>query len=303
MPILFFDTIQQVLGEGLSSVCRSLRIDESEALERARDYLTRNSAAYFEAEGRVEYENPLCRLAYLYCYVAAHANLVDNSFYRFPELREFFLEKARSSREIGVCALGGGPGSELLGIVKFFDRDREPTDFIDIEFALLDKVFEWDETWNALGRGLEASFRDVFGPSRREWPVVVHRSFIPADLTDVAKFSCFVDRFSRTHLFILNHTMSEFLDCSGFSDVFQHLVSVAQDNAMFLIIDRQQTQVQEFSGGMTRAAGLHEIATKREDSNMDSDEQASDLGKWVSDMGRPPKLTWRVFYALYRKSS
>ena len=69
-----------------------------------------------------------------------------------------------------VCSLGGGPGSELLGLARFIERERNPESFVRLEFVLIDRIQEWAETWDALAHALEDHFGDVFGDDARLWP-------------------------------------------------------------------------------------------------------------------------------------
>ena len=239
----------------------------------------------------------------MYAYVGAHSNLVDNAFYHFEPLFQLAQRKARSLGTLEVCSLGGGPGPELLGFVKFFNRMLNDKDRIDIRFSLIDKIPEWDESWQALVDGLEKTFVDQWGTSRRNWPIAVHRSFLSLDLLSLKEFGNFVTRFSQVEIFILNHTVSELMATfDAFQEVFHLLVQRASDNTYFLFIDRNQAAVFDAVRMLLQHQDLEMSGDPVfEQSNMDSDEQKTDLGIWYKRMGRDPKLTWNVFYTLARK--
>jgi len=299
MGVKFFEAINSVLSQSLRDICRVYRLSEDEAVEKIREYLVKNSREYWSDSPSLRYDDPLCRMAYLYAYVSAHANLVDNAFYLFPELKRFVLDKMRKEGMIRVCSFGGGPGSELLGFVKFIEREAKPGDRLDIYFVLIDKVREWDESWHALVNGLEQDYEAAYGSSRRDWPVLVHRSFLPLDLTSVEEFKSFPSRFRDVDVYVLNYTVSELVaHREEFFKVFALVVERAESPAYFLFIDRNQPEVVEAIQDCIKCAGLVECGHTTQNTNMDLDEQKTDLGKWYILMGRNPKLTWNAYFVL-----
>lgn len=302
MGVRFFKILDYVLRQGIANICRVRRISEDQAIIEAREYLMANSAEYYRDDPCLQYNDPFCRIAYLYAYVGAHANLMDNAFYVFPELRDFVRQLVHNSGSLTVCSLGGGPGAELLGFVKFIERERESNDLVDLSFVLIDNVPEWDETWYALVNGLEQAFKDTYGGVRRTWPVIVNRSFLSLDLTRADDFRQFIGRFGDVHIYVLNHTVSELMaHADRFAEVFEVIVDKASDGTYFLVIDRSQAEVSGLADRLLQSCGLVNLGAREEKKNMDGDEQKTDLGEWYLRMDRDPKLRWNAFYALAQK--
>ena len=302
MSMGLFRILDEVLTQATTSICRAFGINEDEAIHRTREYLGKNSAAYYADNSQLEYQDPLCRIAYLYSYVCAHANLVDNACCYLSNLQAFLRDKLDREATLNVCSLGGGPGSELLGLVKFIDRGQEPGKQVYVDFALVDSVREWDETWQALLRGIEATFSANYGQSPRNWPAIIQRSFLPLDLTRLEDFKHLPTRFQDIELFIFNHTLSELLSHrTTFEQVVCHLASLATHGTYFLIIDRHQQEVCELAHTVIYNAGLRPLEFRVEQTNMDFDEQVTDLGIWFDHMGRSPKLKWNAFFFLAQK--
>lgn len=303
MPINFFTTINSVLDQAISDICRVQRISEANALERARQFLVDTSAQYYSEDPHVAYEDPLCRWAYLYTYVGAHANLLDNALCNLDPLQNFLLSKIHSSQSLSICSLGGGPGSELLGFVKFIERTKNPGDCINLQFSLIDRVPQWDDSWHALVNGLENTFKSNYGASRQNWPIIINHSFLPLDMLDVNCFGGFLSRFGSTELFVLNHVVSELLaHPNEFQTVFNTIVNLAPDNAFILIIDRNQGDVVTLCNRLIDENGeVIKVAEYSESRSMDPDEQKQNLGKWYQQMNHNPKLKWRAYYYLAQK--
>jgi hypothetical protein len=62
----------------------------------------------------IDYSNAVKRFAYIYKYTVAHADYIMQIIKRNTELCELLDKKS-----IEVACLGGGPGSDLLGILKY----------------------------------------------------------------------------------------------------------------------------------------------------------------------------------------
>jgi hypothetical protein len=231
----------------------------------------------------------------------AHANLIDNAFYKFPALEQFVVNQIRDVGELQVCSFGGGPGSELLGFVKFIERRRQNTSPIWLNFALIDKVCAWDESWQKLIDGLKSTFREHYD-SREQWPVAIERSFLSLDLTRIQDFQQFPVRFKDIQIYVLNYVISEIMSyAETFTLVLAHIVKLASEGAFFLFIDRNQREVVSVIRQIITSTGLRCIGTAMEQSFMDRDEQKADLGRWYHLFDRSPKVTWDAFFALAQK--
>jgi len=303
MPINYFQTIDSVLTRGISEICSAFGASEDEAIQTAQRFLAQNSEQYYTENPEIEYQDPLCRWAYLYTYVGAHANLICNAITRFQPLKDLVQDKIQNLGRLNICSLGGGPGSELLGIVKYIERNCDLTKQIDLDFLLIDKTPEWDDSWYTLVNGLEEAFTQAYGNSRRDWPIILHRSFLPLDMLNQQSFSSYLSRFGGTELFILNHVVSELIAHQrDFAQVFDIIVSRAPDCAFFLFIDRNQTVVVDFINSLfDNNPELLAISNYTEQNSMDIDEEKRDLGRWYTTMGRAPKITWDAYYCLAQK--
>ena len=86
------------------------------------------------------YDCPYRRFAYLYKYGTCHANLVYERIRACQALRA-----ALAGRHVTVSSIGGGPGSEYLGVLKYVgEQPKRPR----LKFFLLDREAAWSETWS-----------------------------------------------------------------------------------------------------------------------------------------------------------
>jgi hypothetical protein len=89
----------------------------------------------------IDYNDLATQAAYVFRYVLGHADFVHD-----------FLKHARVStgkplfkdEEIWVTSIGGGPGSELLGLLKYLsENDGEPK-ITKIVYTVIDKEKNWE---------------------------------------------------------------------------------------------------------------------------------------------------------------
>ena len=70
--------------------------------------------AHLVYENNVDHSDLVSRFAYIYKYVTCHANLVSQTIAESDELGALF-----NREKVNVTCIGGGPGSDFLGILKY----------------------------------------------------------------------------------------------------------------------------------------------------------------------------------------
>lgn len=276
-----FSTIGAVLDDALSDACRIYVVDEAEIIEAVQQHLRTNRAAYYGGEPvRLPYDDPLYRIAYIYTYVAAHAHLLEYSLGHFDATRELVhsqLESAVGSLE--VCSLGGGPGSELLGLARYIQGVAQAGANVALTFCVVDRVTAWAESWRALVLGIEADMKKRLGARRVDWPFTVSHEFLQLDLTDSACLDDFTSRFAGVDLFVLNHVISELKGSeSALAGWLSALVERSRENALFLVVDRNEAGMATEIRGILSEANLVVQDQRDVKLRLPSDEQKSDLG-------------------------
>jgi hypothetical protein len=87
---------------------------------------------------KIDYASPVTRLAYLYRYVTSHANLVHCLIRKTTELSGLF-----DAGKVRLTCIGGGPGSDFLGILKFMMLEHKNA---DLKCFLYDREQAWSES-------------------------------------------------------------------------------------------------------------------------------------------------------------
>jgi hypothetical protein len=293
----YFRAVKAILDVAVPAIAEERGISEDEIRRAMIPHLKCFSTEYRTGKKpQNDYPDPLCRLAYLYCYVPANANLCEIAIKRTDELAEFVTGKLKKKGELKVCAFGGGPGTELLALTKFLINNRKNIGDCEISFILLDEVEEWVESWNLIESEVRNFLKKSYGkPS--SWPFLVSKSFIPFDITSLDRYGNLKHLFGQD-LYILNYVVSEIYErdeLAGLSKVLKTMIKSADSGAKILIIDRNEWGVVNKVKELMAELGVDVSEVQETKENMDYDEESSELGvHYIRE--HAPRLTWNSFW-------
>lgn len=293
--------LQGVLSQTRDVICETYKISKEEAFEGIQAFIDENSERWRLVDPQINYQDPFCRMAYLYMNVAVHAALIETALSSFPKIQKLFRDKAKTESDLHVCALGGGPGSELIGVVRHIERLNLKGKTIHLDFALTDLIREWDESWHALKTGVDRQLREIYGGNRNEWPVSISRSFLQINATSPADLKSFATRFRSIDIFLICYLVSELKDSTAqFEEVIKALTDKAPPGALFLFIDRNERKVrQSVERIIEQSPELKSLGIRIETGGLEDD--LRDFGEWYINLPRIPRSRWRAFIALAQK--
>lgn len=291
------ETISHSLSTSLDTICRKKEISRERAFQKIESFIELNSEEWREEQPDIRYENEFCRLAYVYMNVPIHAYLVSRAFETFEDLWDVF-SLVDESEKVEICAMGGGPGAELVGISEFLSRKNFRYTPIITDFLLIDQVPEWDEMWHALKNSIDNSLRKRYGYERTNWPIFVSRSFLPSSLTDPNQFDHFSIRFSGINIYILSYVVSEVIsDIDGLKEVVSYLANLSEPSTKFLFIDRSQPEVSAAAADIVDS--VPEIqSVEQKNTRGEWNESPEKLGEWYLNIRRLPRFQWESFFHL-----
>jgi hypothetical protein len=277
-----FEIVKAVLDQEYESI-----LPEKERDQKIKNALNSLGTIYgkVKTHGGPDLSDPAIRFAYIYRYTTMHANIVFETIKIEPGLQELF-----KSNELKISCVGGGPGSDLLGVYKYV-RHRQlikPKEKMpNMTFHLLDKEDAWGESWSdvdAMTKSTISSstmFRiiDVCDPESWE----KHKKFLHADLFTFVYF------FSE--LFSYKQKATPF---------FKNLLENAKKGAKFLIIDFVDSGIASWYDGLCSSAGLKVIHEDEDTFQLSADEDKDSLGKYFQKFNYP-KLTAKLIVRVLEK--
>lgn len=273
-----FQIIKSVLDEAYVQIPGD-EAEKDEVINDALEYL-REEYSHLSQECNINYSDPTTRFAYIYAYVTSHSNLVCSIIQQNNVLGNLFENK-----KVDVACIGGGPGSDFLGILKYLMTNKKSP---RIKFQLCDREKSWAESWSDVDDKVEdLEFR-------------ISTSYLPLDVTKRDDWESH-RKYFQSDLFTMIYFMSEVFSLrDSAEEYFAHLFNQAKTGSLFLFIDNNNS---EFYNWFDQLAANHKIDILRSnETNMKVPfhEEKSDLGKYFAKFS-PPKLTANVAYRIGRK--
>ncbi|KAF8796475.1 hypothetical protein HNY73_000845 [Argiope bruennichi] len=211
----------------------------------------------------LNYNSPECRCAYLYKYASLHTGMVTKYFRKFvnkKELRNHF------QRGIKICSLGGGPGTDIIGICKalavrpyFHQRIKQ--------VSVLDICGGWNNTFENIISGLlTGKVKDVpetFISSKK-----FKYNLIEIDLIQSLPENV-IEIISKADIVSMVKFISVVLAKEGCLDALKILGNLLKPGAVVFFIDNYQGNVFESIKDILNQTGLeivlgplHEVFVK-----------------------------------------
>jgi hypothetical protein len=227
----------------------------------------------------IDYGEPSTRFAYVFRYVTAHAGLVYTIIRRSKSLIELFRKK-----DIEVACIGGGPGSDLLGIVKYLQGENWAGRLM---VEIFDREAAWGETWTRLFKRFEADFTvntsfQTFDILENGWKRF--RGYLQADL--------FTMIFFASEVYGIRDQAKLFFD---------HMLSNAKKGALLLYIDNDADVFSNWFDALLDANGWEVLESGSGRITPPGDEQAVVLKDYIARFANP-RLAAHVAWRVARKS-
>ena len=169
---MLFRAINSILLQNLRAIARSRNLDANQAAEKIAAHIKDMQGQWFAEEPpAIEYEDPLCRWAYLFAHVPVQANLFQRVLIEAGRHCEAFGRKLIGDK-LSMVVLGGGPGTELLGLAKYYVERAKLVgcrEQIEIRVDIIDRVAAWVENVPWIKDEIAKIYTEEFGKAH-DWP-------------------------------------------------------------------------------------------------------------------------------------
>lgn len=177
----------------------------------------------------IDYKDPATRFAYVYKYTASHGDYLVQALQSVsPSIGNIF-----SSTSARISCIGGGPGSDIVGAIKFISDTGIHLDRLTC--YLVDGEQAWADTWTEIGDALSLS-------------VPINVNFQPLDVTQPSTWAS-QKKFLSADLFTLSYFASEVMafDQTGVVTGFWKLLfDEAKPGARFIYIDNGHSDFNDY---------------------------------------------------------
>jgi len=274
-------TVFQIIKEVLDQEYKHLEGSTTERDKAITDALALLGKKYANVlhSGGPDLSDPTIRFAYIYRYSTAHANMVYEFICSNDALSELFDQDA-----LTISCVGGGPGSDLLGVFKYLLTTKKK---LKLFFYLLDKEEGWGESW--------ADVDQVTGPDLNS-----STNFRTLDVCD-PEYWRKQRKFLRADLFTFIYFFSElYSQKDEAADFFDYLFKGAKKGARFLFIDFRDSNLSDWFDGLCEKHGIEIIDGDVQSFQVNYDEEKRDLADYFQKFDNP-KITASISYRICQK--
>jgi hypothetical protein len=227
------------------------------------------------------YAPDISRLGYVFTYAAAHAHYMRSELNRLSQTIHARLDPRR---DLYVTSLGGGPGSDLLGL--FAHLSDMNAGFLNVYCRRCDREAGWDAVSSLL-------LRHHAPPVRAK---VINIAF---DVTVPQSYVHQNDAL-RSTVFLASYFLSELVKAGAASDGFwDNLRSQAPRGALFIVLDNASDHFIPAIEAMMARAGFSTLDS--EQGSMRIDESWEPLEGYIERYDRRPRRKGEVYFAVFEK--
>jgi hypothetical protein len=287
--VTLFELVKIALDELYSQGKKLHGIQLDAEIKGQMKYLAQSYANLTKADRPpVDYKNPATRFAYVYKYVATHGDYVVQIL---ELLRDELGTNIFADKKLRLTCVGGGPGSEIIGVLKYLDKfsSKEPVE--KLTCYLLDREQAWADTWT--------EFDDSFTAHLH-----VSTNFQPLDVSNPASYASQI-KFLDADLFTMSYFVSEVHSLNGGGQVtkfFDTLFTNAKSGALFLYDDNSTPVWTDYFDGLWNSAGLTCLMAQTNVAwTPNYSEQTSDLGEYLEKFDHSPNLKKQLSLRVLRK--
>jgi hypothetical protein len=231
----------------------------------------------------IDYSPAATRLAYIYKYVTCHSNLVYNLIRKSTKLADLFNGGA-----VRVACVGGGPGSDFLGILKHcIEDDKKP----DLKCQLFDREIAWGESWEDIDDKISAVDK-----------LHTRTVYQPLDITRPETYLPKL-KYLNSELFTMIYFVSEVYSKmnDGADDYFNHLFAGMRKGAQVLYVDNNHSDFTNWLHEKLNAYNFVVVKHGEGVQKLPTEEEKKDLGKYYGKFNSSPKLDADVAWRIARK--
>lgn len=270
--------IKLVLDEAYSTISESNIVKKDVLIKAEIEALASEYGNLINKDGcQIDYSDPVKRFAYIYKYTVAHADYLMQLIKRNTGLSDLLAKQS-----VAVACLGGGPGSDLLGILKYLIQND--TKNIALTCYIFDKERAWGDSWSDVASTLKPPFQ-------------VYPVFQQLDVTDSATWKSY-QKFLQADLFTLSYFLSEIWKIQTEAEqFFNHCLSQMKTGSMILFVDNNDSRFYEWFDAMANKHKLVLVASSCGDLCFSNDEEKTDLGIYFEKFGWPKRRSnaaWRI---------
>lgn len=276
-----FEVVKQVLEDTYQVIPGSDETRDQQIAAAIRDLSS--TYATVLTQGGPDFANPVIRFAYVYMYVPAHAHWVSELIQWSRDVQQIF-----ESDKVRIACIGGGPGSDLVGILKYLDERGGEMPGIFCEIA--DGCELWKRTWAEVAFALDRNVRLV-------------TDYVTQLVGDPNVWT-HPSQFEKSDLLSMSFFVSEIAHLGDAAwDYIEEVLKRAKPGAVLLFNDNNDSRFYQRFDEISACAGWQVLRSEAGTRKIyDPGERKDELSEFREKFGRDSRLSGNVASRILRKA-
>ncbi len=294
-----FRIIGNAIDKSIQTERETTKVDLQEISEEVEESVIAIRDEYFSNEvPSIPFDNPRFRQAYLYWAAPANALALESVLDSDKDLQQWINTQIDIQKRLNVCCIGGGPGSEILGLAKWIERNSS----IPLElFALVtDKFLNWGENWFILTDQINRAIANNYSKNSHRVPITVKGHFAEVDVQNIEHLAR-VKTDGNYDIYIISYLLSHLFSGQAlavFNRFMTDIIQSASSGTRFIFVDRAANadiwkrpvrQLAHMSG--LKLSPFLQIPGYLED-DCEEERDLGSLFKRVGPLSRPSNAFW-----------
>jgi hypothetical protein len=277
--MICYEVVQKVLDDAYSKI----ELPEAEKDAEITSTIKAISRQYNNrllASGGPDFDSPISRFAYVFSYVPVHAFWIYELINDNEEVGNLFRNK-----RLRIVCLGGGPGSDLIGVLKYLDKKGISP---QIQCDIIDGCVAWKETWGDIAYQIE-------------WPGNINTTYYIQNAGDPETWRRDPCKTCDADIMTVNFFISEIhhLGDVALRYIYETLCSL-KPGAIVLINDNAIDAVNEVIGNLPCDFEVIDSGNEFR-RTWDANEDQEYVQKYKEKFNRAPKLTGKVKHWILKR--
>ncbi|XP_038055907.1 uncharacterized protein LOC119727901 [Patiria miniata] len=278
--------LTEVLDDLMDQVGGLTKIEKVKKALRKISQMYKGGLSNASSQCRSDWSDPANRCAYVFLYLMQHCHLVFSSLQYTSKI----LNSWQNKSNLKICSIGGGPGSDLVGLTTFLRKKGIFPPLL--ECLVLDLYPNWKDTWDMIYKRIP----ERFGVQYKRCDIVrdtaltsisTRRFIRDADMLTMVKFFSTVSAFFR--------------DEPGCGDLLRSFLHELKPGCFVLFIDNQHNSDTQFEQDFASPIGLGKVFEFRGKSTLPFGQYSSTVKRYCRDLNYKPMSSCEVLIQLYKK--